>query len=586
MAPYFDRNPNPLDLKRLIIIMRRSYLRISVLTLIVAGITAFYLYTRPPIYRATAVLQVPKIHLQTQVEILRADRITENVITELKLSAVSDAPAHSSSEQRISLTDIGQQLNHWFSTLYNYLSEQLQIISLGTRSDRPQNSQAENSAARHQEYVTEFKSRLNVYSVKDTRLINVSYAHHQPEMAAIIANTYAIEYIKLSQKFQRQQQLNSSLYQDDSVWLDEGASRLSNKISQAERELSDFLQQDHLTENDEATSKELQRLTHKLQTSTELYELVKQQQEEQTGKSENVQQSAILTEQAKPPLSADNLKRLAIFIAIILLTIILLLLQAFLRSLYLVDRENITRLKAPLLGTLPDIKAAEKNFNHLSPQEIFSSNRLINDAAQSLGIALQLKGSDQKKQVIVITSASAGEGKSTSAIYLAMSLASNKKVILIEADMRKPSVGRRLGIPQSHNGLASLLLSGGRLADCIWQDKETGLDIMPAGDIPQSPLNLLTSERFKSCLTILKSHYDHIIIDSPPSQPVSDTLVIGQLSDFNIVITRSNYSKKQELAETITMLSKHNINVDGIILNRIALQDDKHYQYQYRKKAS
>lgn len=534
MAPYFDRNLTPLDLKRLLIIMRRSYIRISILTMIVAGITALYLSTQPPIYKATAILQIPDIHLETQVEILRSDRITENVITALELSSTPDDPA-------------------------------------------------EETAVRHQNFITEFKRQLSISPVKNTRLINISYAHQQPQMAAAIANAYASEYIKLNREFQLQQQINSSSQSSGPGWLDEGALRLKNKVSRAEQEISDFLQQDHPGEDSAISSNKLQRLTSELQTSTELYELVMQQQEE-TEQNNYAPLAAILTEQAKTPLTADDHNRLDILMITVLITIILLLLQAFLRSLTLVDQDTITQIHAPLLGTLPDIRSAEKNFNRLSPQEIYFSNRIINDAAQSLGIALQLKESTPNKQVIVTTSASAGEGKSTSAIYLAMSLARSKKVILIEADMRKPSIGRKLGIPQSHNGLAGLLLSGGRLADCIWRDKQTGLDIMPASDIPQSPLNLLTSERFKSCLTILKSHYDHIIIDSPPSQPVSDTLIIGQLSDFNILVTRSNYSKKNELTETIAMLSKHNINVDGIILNRIALQDDKYYQY--KKKAS
>lgn len=93
---------------------------------------------------------------------------------------------------------------------------------------------------------------------------------------------------------------------------------------------------------------------------------------------------------------------------------------------------------------------------------------------------------------------------------------------------------------------------------------------------------MLNSVRFASCLAILRSQYDYIIIDTPPSLLVSDALIIGQHADFNILVARANKSKMAELNSTVELLTKHGVRTDGIILNQESLKNDKRYQYQYQ----
>ncbi len=143
-----------------------------------------------------------------------------------------------------------------------------------------------------------------------------------------------------------------------------------------------------------------------------------------------------------------------------------------------------------------------------------------------------------------------------------------------------------MGIPNQQRGLIDILTKSGSLNSYIWHDEQTQLAIIPAGELTQSPSNLLNSVRFASCLKILRSQYDYIIIDSPPSLLVSDALIIGQHADFNILITRSNNSKIGELSNTIELLAKHNVSTDGIILNQESLKHDKRYQYQYQKETA
>ena len=141
-----------------------------------------------------------------------------------------------------------------------------------------------------------------------------------------------------------------------------------------------------------------------------------------------------------------------------------------------------------------------------------------------------------------------------------------------------------MGIPNTQKGLVDILTTSGNLNSYIWHDPHSKLAVLCAGKLTDSPSNLLSSTRFASCLAILRTQYDYIIIDSPPSLLVSDAFIIGQHSDFNILVTRSNKSKIGDLSNTIHLLAKHGVSTDGIILNQESLKNDKRYQYQYQYK--
>lgn len=322
-------------------------------------------------------------------------------------------------------------------------------------------------------------------------------------------------------------------------------------------------------------------LNRELASSNELYNMFLMRLKETNLTNDLNLSTATITDIAKPPLSPFKPKRALILVLVILLTLMLLIGHALLHALFFVNRDNVSNLQVALLGSLPNLKAINKKFQQQSPQQLFLHNKMVFEAAQSLRTSLQLSA-NSKQQVIMVTSSTIGEGKSTSAIYLAMALAQSHRTIIVEADMRKPSVRKKMGIPNCQRGLVDILTKTGSLESYIWHDQQTNLAVMPAGELTESPSNLLSSKRFSSFLTILRSQYDYIIIDSPPCLLVSDALIIGQVSDFNILVTRANNSKIGELNDTIVLLKKHNISSGGIILNQESLKNDKRYQYQYQ----
>ncbi|MFT5879195.1 MAG: succinoglycan biosynthesis transport protein ExoP [Moritella sp.] len=224
---------------------------------------------------------------------------------------------------------------------------------------------------------------------------------------------------------------------------------LKDNLNNAEQKLTDFLQQENLIVDSEIEHKtRYNTLRQELASGRELYGTFLNRLKESSLTNVLYPSATTLASTATPPQSPFKPKRFLILVLVVLLTIIILILHAVLRAFYRINQDNIISLKPTLLGTLPNLKSADNQFNQLSPQQLFQSNKTVCEAAQRLRTSLQMSTLGQKQQVIVITSAAAGEGKSTAAIYLAMALAQSKKTIIIDADMRKPAIGKKWAFPK------------------------------------------------------------------------------------------------------------------------------------------
>lgn len=174
-------------------------------------------------------------------------------------------------------------------------------------------------------------------------------------------------------------------------------------------------------------------------------------------------------------------------------------------------------------------------------------------------------------RVVGITSALRGEGKSITAINIAYTMALNgKKVLLIDADMRIPSISKKLELNKG-TGLSNLLVGLDKVNetfqryDCPMHD--VGFDIIPAGDLPPNPAELLGSKRMASLLTSLKQHYDYIFIDLPPVCAVSDALIVSKVTDGMIIVVRQDYCRTDTLKETVRQLEFVEANIIGFVYN-------------------
>jgi len=176
---------------------------------------------------------------------------------------------------------------------------------------------------------------------------------------------------------------------------------------------------------------------------------------------------------------------------------------------------------------------------------------------------------DEKKCAIIgITSSMRGEGKSTTAVNLSYVLAeSGKRVLLIDGDLRIPSVAKKMDIA-STPGLTDLLMDPDTQSFNLF--KSTLLNewyILPSGDLPPNPSELLSSHRMETVLNWLSEKFDYIIIDLPPVNIVSDALAISGLITGMVIVIREDYTEKKELQNCFRQLKLSNVNVLGCVLN-------------------
>src|SRR5580692_8308752 len=210
------------------------------------------------------------------------------------------------------------------------------------------------------------------------------------------------------------------------------------------------------------------------------------------------------------------------------------------------------------------------------------------ESYRALRTSLLLSNLGAPPKVIMITSALPQEGKTTTSINCAVVLAQkNVRVLLIDADLRRPSIHKTLGMgPRS--GLSSVLTGSATLKQTITTSSILpNLWVLPAGTPPPNPAELLASANMRDLLEELRGQYDHIVIDTPPTLSVTDAVVLSPRADAVILVIRSGQTTKQALRRSRDILAQVNAKVSGVLLNAVDLSSpDYYYYYEYQSKYS
>lgn len=187
---------------------------------------------------------------------------------------------------------------------------------------------------------------------------------------------------------------------------------------------------------------------------------------------------------------------------------------------------------------------------------------------------------DKELQTLVFTSASPGEGKSTTASNLAFTFASEgKRVLLIDADMRKPTVHYTFHLTNTL-GLSNLLTRKAALQDVIKDSGTDNLHIITCGPIPPNPAELLGSKTMDQVLEELKKVYDLIIFDAPPVLAVTDSQILANKCEGTVIVISAGSTEKESVIKTIDLLSSSKAHIIGTVLNNFKLGKEHNY-YQY-----
>ena len=186
----------------------------------------------------------------------------------------------------------------------------------------------------------------------------------------------------------------------------------------------------------------------------------------------------------------------------------------------------------------------------------------------------------EKCPVIGVTSAMRGVGKSTTAVNLSYVFAEKgSKVLLIDGDLRIPSIAKKMGI-DSLPGLTDLLRGKGSQITEFQSPLLSNWFILPSGDIPPNPSELLGSCRMENVLNQLRKFFDYIIIDLAPVNIVSDAVSISRLVSGMIVVIRENYTEKKELERCFRQLKLSNVNILGCVMNEVKFEHSSYGKYK------
>jgi succinoglycan biosynthesis transport protein ExoP len=324
---------------------------------------------------------------------------------------------------------------------------------------------------------------------------------------------------------------------------------------------------------------QLQALERDVATNRQLYEQYVQRDRQTRAGNMDTAVARIVDSAALPKApSGPNKQRiiglamLAALLAGISLSILAERLDTNLKS----SHEVEARLKTRAIGVvpkaaLPEDVAVERLYQESNPNS-------FSEAIRTVRSALLLSGIESRKQVVLVTSSIPSEGKSTLASNLALSLSEVKKTLLLEGDMRRPSLARLFGEERDRPGLAELVAGGLSPEQCTYQLKDCKLHVMQSGRVPSNPLTLISSPEFSTAMQTLMESFDLIVVDSPPVQLVSDAVVLSQMATAVLFVVKASSTPYPVARHALGRLRRVDASILGTVLNQIDIEmADKYY---------
>ena len=373
----------------------------------------------------------------------------------------------------------------------------------------------------------------------------------------------------------------------------EHAARLLSDLAKGiEKELASARNQEQALRNELSTKKqEFQEIVVKranydilkreVDRSRELYDIFVTRQKENRAAGDYKSAVARFSDYAIPPIASSFPKiKLIVFISIILSFIFIVCLIFMEHSFRgTIESPSVAeeRTKKRILGLIPRIKT--KN-GELVTSKIEQENNFFDESIKNLRTGIILNSLNTTRKVLSITSCFSGEGKSTISANLAMSLSELEKTIIIDCDLRKPSLNKIFGFSRTTAGVVDYVTNPKNINDFIIEIEQSSLHVLPAGIATKKPLEIISSTEFKKLIQELATKYDRIIIDTPPLGLFSDPLVIAEVSDTSLIVVEAHTTKFEHVERLLTKYRSFDLEVDGLILNKFKIEK-KDYQDYY-----
>ncbi|MBN2500280.1 MAG: polysaccharide biosynthesis tyrosine autokinase [Anaerolineales bacterium] len=420
----------------------------------------------------------------------------------------------------------------------------------------------------------ELKGIVEVKLVQNTQLIEVYVENTDPVLAAQIANTIIDVFIEQNQslqasRFAASKESLAAQLDEQRRLIDDTMLALENLSSQD----GDQVERDRLDTN-------LAQFRQTYANLLQSYESVRVAEAQATSNVVQVEPAAVPETPVRPRVFLNTI--LAAILGLMLGIGVVILIEALDRSIRN-PTETSRQLGLPVLGV---ISAHETEAGQ--PVTAVQPRSPVSEAFRSLRTNIQFASVDYSLRTVLVTSPSPSEGKSTIAANLAVVLAqSGMQVVLIDADMRKPTVHKQLNL-SNRTGLSTLFVQPEILLDGSLQETATkDLYAISSGSLPPNPAELLGSEKMFSILERVKSIASTVVIDAPPILAVTDASILAARVDGVVVVVQPGKTSIDTAQQTVEQLRRIGANVIGMVFNKVDVgrsrygyyQNDYHYAY-------
>lgn len=430
-----------------------------------------------------------------------------------------------------------------------------------------------------------FSPGVSVDPVGETDIVRISSTSQDPERAAQVANVYAETYVE----WRRQRTVEDLLAAQQTVQAEVDA--LQEQVAALEAPIEELRGQLFAAESDNQRNVILSQIDDReseieterdaLESQIALYQaelssLQVSQRITRTGGVQIVSNASIPSVPFAPlPFRNGVLGGVAGLMLGVAAAFLLETLDDRVRS-----KEQLERVTGwPTVGLIPVIPRAKGGDHDLVTVERPTSPAA--EAYRTLRTAVQFIGLERPLEVIQVTSANPGDGKTTTAANLAVTLArADLRVVLIDADLRRPRLHDEFKIPNT-SGFTSALLGVATPQEAFHRVGKHGLVVMPSGPPPPNPSELLALKQTRDLLMRIRELCDIIVIDSPPVLPVTDPLVLSAHADGVLLVTDAATAKARELRRARELLEQVDARVVGITVNRVAADAGYGYGYGY-----
>jgi capsular exopolysaccharide synthesis family protein len=423
--------------------------------------------------------------------------------------------------------------------------------------------------------IEDLKTRKDISDIRD--LLNSNESNIQS-----LSLIYTDQHPKIIQAKDQKENLKKQLKNILDTNIEQKAFELSNLdsfIKLSQKEMEKVTSELRVIEEKESG---MLKFTRELESSKNLYKSFLQRVKE-TNEAQNLQVSKLkILESPNLPGShfyPNPLKNSLIAFLISGIGCFVLLFFKEINSSALRNTDAIDSLDILQLGILPRVEKSKFNSDII---QMFSSDNESHFSESIRSSRTIIESKFDKNSSFLITSSNPSEGKTTYAFNLALSLERANKVLFIEGDLRRPTVlNRFVGISSKKNGLGEIISGNSELNDVIHEIPGTKLDIITSGEIKIDMSDVVSKDQLKKFFDTLKIEYDYVIIDSPPVQPVSDTLILAQAVDKNFFIIRADETTTGSLMSSIKKIKSVGAKIDGIVLNDVDTSKGSYGYYNY-----